>query len=142
MLTPWEIKRKEMMPPRLMVQMNLGGVFYVLKMVLSNLGTFQMLRKPTTKPVSMRPTPDYAIPPYSPDMKSCNSEEKYLRPTLFCNCRAPEIVALAHALGAYQKSDREFAEAAFEFAKRKIILERLPWTMPQPCTSRDRDVFS
>jgi hypothetical protein len=59
-------------------------------------------------------------------MKSCNSEEKYLRPTLFCNCRAPEIISLAHQLGAYQKTDKEYAEAAFEFAKRKIILEQTP----------------
>jgi hypothetical protein len=59
-------------------------------------------------------------------MKSCNSEEKYLRPTLFCNCRAPEIIALANQLGVYQKTDKEFAEAAFEFAKRKIILEQHP----------------
>jgi hypothetical protein len=59
-------------------------------------------------------------------MKSCISEEKYLRPTLFCNCRASEIIALAHQLGAYQKTEREFAEAAFEFAKRKVILEIIP----------------
>ena len=106
--------------------MNIGGVFFVLKMLLSNLGTFKMLKNPTTKNVYIRPTPAYTIPPYSPEMKSCVSEDKYLRPTLFCNCRAPEIIALAHQLGAYQKTDKEFAEAAFEFAKRKIILEQTP----------------
>lgn len=126
MLTPGEIKRKEMIPPRQMLKMNIGGVFFVLKMLLSNLGTFKMLKNPTTKNVYVRPTPTYTIPPYFPEMKSCNSEEKYLRPTLFCNCRAPEIIALAHQLGSYQKTDKEFAEAAFEFAKRKIILEQTP----------------
>jgi hypothetical protein len=126
MLTPWEIKRKEMIPTRHMLQMNIGGLFFVLKMLLSNLGTFKMLKNPTTKNVYIRPTPTYTIPPYSPEMKSRNSEEKYLRPTLFCNCRAPEIIALAHQLGAYQKTDKEYAEAAFEFAKRKIILEQTP----------------
>jgi hypothetical protein len=126
MLTPWEIKQKEMIPPRQMLKMNIGGVFFVLKMLLSNLGTFKMLKNPTTKNVYIRPTPAYTIPPYSPEMKSCISEDKYLRPTLFCNCRAPEIIALAHQLGAYQKTDKEFAEAAFEFAKRKIILEQTP----------------
>jgi hypothetical protein len=124
MLTPWEIKQKEMIPTRHMLQMNIGGLFFVLKMLLSNLGTFKMLKNPRTKNVYIRPTPSYTIPPYSPEMKSCNSEEKYLRPTLFCNCRAPEIIALAHQLGAYQKTDKEYAEAAFEFAKRKIILEQ------------------
>jgi hypothetical protein len=126
MLTPGEIKRKEMIPTRHMLQMNIGGLFFVLKMLLSNLGTFKMLKNPTTKNVYIRPTPSYTSPPYSPEMKSCNSEEKYLRPTLFCNCRAPEIIALAHQLGAYQKTDKEYAEAAFEFAKRKIILEQTP----------------
>ena len=106
--------------------MNIGGVFFVLKMLLSNLGTFKMLKNPTTKNVYVRPTPSYTIPPYSPEMKSCISEEKYLRSTLFCNCRAPEIIALANQLGAYQKTDKEYAEAAFEFAKRKIILEQTP----------------
>ena len=106
--------------------MNIGGVFFVLKMLLSNLGTFKSLKNPTTKNVYVRPTPSYTIPPYSSEMKSCNSEEKYLRPTLFCNCRAPEIIALANQLGVYQKTDKEFAEAAFEFAKRKIILEQHP----------------
>jgi len=82
--------------------------------------------KHQTKNVYIRPKPTYTIPEYAPEMKSCISEEKYFRPTLFCDCRAPEIIALAHQLGSYQKSDWEFAEAAFEFAKRKIILEQTP----------------
>ena len=126
MLTPWEIKRKEMMPPLRMAQMNLDGVFFLLKVVMKNLGTFRKLRALNDATVYIRPKPDYVIPGYTPEMKYCSSEERYLRPTLFCDCRAPEIVAMAHALGAYQKSDREFAEAAFEFAKRKVILEITP----------------
>ncbi|MCX6661773.1 MAG: transglutaminase family protein [Euryarchaeota archaeon] len=126
MLTPWEIKRKEMVPPLHMLKMNIGGVFLLLKVLLFNLGTFKMLKNPTTKNVYNRPIPSYTIPPYSLEMKSCISEEKYLRQTLLCDCQAPEIIALAHQLGAYQKTDKEFAEAAFEFAKRKIILEQHP----------------
>ena len=125
MLTPWEIKQKEMIPPLHMIKMNIGGVFFLMKIILMNLGTFKMMKN-QKKIIYKRPTPPYTIPEYKPDMKSTNSEEKYLRPTLFCNCRKPEIIALAHQLGAYQKSDREFAEAAFEFAKRKIILEIIP----------------
>ena len=125
MLTPWEIKQKEMIPPLHMVQMNIGGIFLLLKILLLNLGTFKMLKN-QTKNVYIKPTPTYTIPTYSLKMKSCISEEKYLRPTLFCNCQAPEIIALANQLGAYQKTDQEFAEAAFEFAKRKIILEQTP----------------
>jgi hypothetical protein len=126
MLTPGEIKRKEMVPPLHMIKMNIGGVFFLLKVILFNLGTFKMMKNQKTKNVYARPTPPYTIPSYSPQMKSCKSEEKYLRPTLFCDCRAPEIIALAHQLGAYHKTEREFAEAAFEFAKRKIILEIIP----------------
>ena len=59
-------------------------------------------------------------------MKVCISDEKYLRPTLFCNHHEPEVIALAHQLGAYQKTDREFAEAAFHFVKEKMPLEVLP----------------
>ena len=124
MLTPWEIKQKEMIPPLRMIKMNIGGVFFLLKVIFLNLGTFKTMKN--QKIIYKRPTPPYTIPEYTPEMRSTNSEEKYLRPTLFCDCRKPEIIALAHQLGAYQKSDREFAEAAFEFAKRKIILEIIP----------------
>ncbi len=125
MLTPWEIKRKEMIPPLRMLQMNIGGILLLLKMLLFNIGTFKMLKN-QIKNVYNRPTPTYTLPVYSPEMKSSVSEEKYLRPTLFCDCRAPEVIALAHQLGAFQKSDRAYAKAAFEFAKRKIILEQHP----------------
>ena len=126
MLTPWEIKQKEMVPPLHMIKMNIGGVFFLIKIFLFNFKTFKMLENQKTTLIYKRPTPSYTIPEYKPDMRSTNSEEKYLRPTLYCNCRKPEIIALAHQLGAYQKSDREFAEAAFEFAKRKVILEIIP----------------
>ena len=33
---------------------------------------------------------------------------------------------MANHLGAFKKSDYEFAETAFEFVKRKIILEMIP----------------
>ncbi len=66
MLTPWEIKQKEMIPTRHMLQMNIGGIFFVLKMILSNLDTFKMLKNPTTKNVYVRPTPSYTIPSVFP----------------------------------------------------------------------------
>jgi hypothetical protein len=126
MFTPWEIKRKEMVPPLHMIKMNIGGAFFLLKVLVFNLGTLKMMKNQKSKNVYQRPTPPYTLPPYTPAMTSCVSEEKYLRPTLYCNCRAPEIIALAHELGAYKKTDRKFAEAAFEFAKRKVILEIIP----------------
>ena len=113
-----------MIPPLFMIKMNIAGAFFLIKVILTNLGTFKDMK--TQKIIYKRPTPPYTISEYKPEMKITNSEEKYLRPTLYCDCRKPEIVALAHQLGAYQKSNREFAEAAFEFAKRKIILEIIP----------------
>lgn len=124
MLTPWKVKQKEMIPPLHMIQMNIGGIFFLTKILLTNIGTFKDLK--SQKMIYHRPPPTYTIPEYKPDMKINTSEEKYLRPTLYCDHRKPEVVALAYQLGAYQKSDREFADVAFEFAKRKIILEIIP----------------
>ena len=126
MLTPWEIKKKEYLPPLLMVKMNLIGAFSLIKILLSNLGTIKEVKNKEGKNIYIRPKPTYVIPKYYKEMKFCNSNEKYLRPTLYCNCQAPEIIALANELGAYKKSDLEFAQSAFEFAKRKIILEFVP----------------
>jgi hypothetical protein len=136
MLTPWEIKRKDMMPPLLMIKMNIRGLFSLLTVILLNLGTFRKMKNQQNAPIYHRPVPGYTIPTYTSDMKSNISEEKYLRPTLFCDCQAPEIIAMAHALGAYQKSDRQFAEAAFEFAKREVILEFTPLDDAVPTLKR------
>lgn len=126
MLSPWEIKRKEMMPPLLMLKMNIGGFFSLMKVMALNLGTFRMMKNQRTTAVYVRPTPDYIIPAHTQEMDSCSSEERYLRPTLFCDSRAPEIIAMADALGAHQKSTYEFADSAFEFVKRKVIFEIIP----------------
>jgi len=70
-----------------------------------------------------RPARSYELPPYDPGMRQSASHERYLRPTRFCDCRSPQIVALAHSLGAYQLPDREYANGAFEFARDKLYLE-------------------
>lgn len=62
----------------------------------------------------------YEIPEYTKDMKYCKSDKKYLRPTFLCNPRHPDIIAMAHKLGAYQKSDKEYAEAVYQFVNGKI----------------------
>jgi hypothetical protein len=73
-----------------------------------------------------RPPRRYEIPEYSKEMPYCTSREKYLRPTRFCNSHAPEVIAIATQLGAYKISDREFAQAAFHFAKENLTLEIAP----------------
>ena len=62
----------------------------------------------------------YEIPQYKEGMSHCNSKERYLRPTYFCESDAPEIIALANELGAFQKSDREYAEAAFQWVQHNV----------------------
>jgi hypothetical protein len=126
MLTPWEIKKREYLPPLLMIKMNLKGTLSLVKILLLNLGTIRAAKSQEKKNIYVRPKLSYDIPNYEKGMKYCSSEEKYLRPTLYCNSQAPEIIALANQLGAYKKSDYEFAQAAFEFTKRKIILEFVP----------------
>jgi len=73
-----------------------------------------------------RPARSYELPPYDPGMRQSASHERYLRPTRFCDCRSPQIVALAHSLGAYQLPDREYANGAFELVKEKLHLEACP----------------
>ncbi|MFO8133662.1 MAG: transglutaminase family protein [Thermoplasmatota archaeon] len=70
--------------------------------------------------------PPYTIPPYRENMTCYEENRRYLRPTHFCNSHAPEIVAMAHELGAYELPDREYAEAAFDFVKNNIRLAFVP----------------
>jgi len=92
-----------------------------------NFGAIKKLHGITlTEKLYVRPPRRYELPIYKEGMKYCDLNKKYLRPTLYCNSHSPDVIALAHELGAYKKSDRKFAEAAFEFAKRKLTLEMVP----------------
>ena len=62
----------------------------------------------------------YDIPVFEEGMPHSQSRDIYCRPTYFCQSDAPEIIAMANKLGAFQKSDREYAEACFEFVKKNI----------------------
>jgi len=68
----------------------------------------------------------YEIPLFTPDMKYCNSKEPYLRPTYAIQSNAPEIIALANSLGAFQKSDRDYILTAFEWVRDNIALRFVP----------------
>ena len=74
----------------------------------------------------VRPPRAYAIPPFREDMKYCSSNEKYLRPTRWCNPREPEVIALANELGAYELPDYEYAASAYWFIRTKLLAEMLP----------------
>jgi hypothetical protein len=105
----------------------LYGMLSLTKMLVSNAGDVAKLRliKPSEEHY-VRPERLYSLPEYQPEMRGFESSKKYLRPTRLCNCRAPEIVAMAHSMGAFQKSEEEYAQAVFEFVKEKVLLEILP----------------
>ncbi|MBN1249311.1 MAG: hypothetical protein JXC32_16750 [Anaerolineae bacterium] len=108
---------------RLMLQ----GMLSVGKLLVTSAGQVLKLRQTgVLEEHYVRPPRRYELPDYVEGMAVCRSREKYLRPTRYCNAHAPEVVALAHELGAFQISDRAFAEAAFDFAKNKMTLEIAP----------------
>jgi transglutaminase-like putative cysteine protease len=73
-------------------------------------------------PEDYDPKPNYEIPKYEEWMKipDFDKEEEYLRPTLGCECDAPEIVALAYKLGVDKLSDWDYAENALKWVKNNI----------------------
>ena len=123
-----EIKERGYIPPKTMRNLLLIGSLAIGKVFITNLGDIRKLIQNSRnyKPQYERPPRRYELPKYKEGMKYCDSDEKYLRPTLYCNPRAPEVIAMANKLGAFKKSDGEFAEGAFEFCKRKLTLEMLP----------------
>ena len=109
------------------IKLMLKGILSISKLLIFDFKDVKRLRK--TSPLEahyIRPPRRYDIPKYSPDMPYCNSKEKFLRPTRYCNSHAPEVIAIANELGAFKVPDREFAQAAFEFSKEKLTLEIAP----------------
>jgi hypothetical protein len=119
-----EIKEKEYIPHGTYLKLLMGGSLSLVKVLLTNPGDLKKLRTiQGSEERYVRPKRSYELPPYKEEMKCGVTDDKYLRPTLYCNPCAPEVVALAHHLGAFQKTDYEFAKAAFEFVKEKLDLE-------------------
>lgn len=78
-------------------------------------------------PQNLRPKKlPYEIPKFMGDMQYCDSNERYLRPTYMCNPREPDIIAMANKLGAFKKSDWEYAEGVFEFVNMNIRVDFSP----------------
>jgi hypothetical protein len=128
MVTIREIKDKGYIPQKTYLKMMMGGTLSLTKTIIFNLSDLKKLRViPSSGERYVRPKRAYDLPVYKEGMKFCDSDEKYLRPTLYCNARAPEVIALANKLGAFKKSDYEFTEAAFEFVKEKMPLEICPF---------------
>lgn len=122
-----EMKDKGYIPQKTYMKMMMGGTLSLSKTLLLNMSELKKLRTiPDTEERYVRPKREYNIPKFNKNMKFYESNEKYLRPTLYCNPSDPEVIALANKLGAFKKSDKEFAEAAFHLVKEKMTLEILP----------------
>ena len=119
MMQETEIAQPKGAPEESPKQGNLG--LLMVKMLLKNPSMLIKLRRmaPDEERYVMPPRP-YELPEYRKGMKYSTSKEPYLRPTRWCNPREPLVVALANELGAYELSDRDFAEAAYWWMKTKM----------------------
>lgn len=103
------------------------GIQSVAMLLLTSAGDVMTLRRTdATEAHYERPPRRYELPPYEEGLPVNYSDEPFLRPTPYCDSRAPEVIALANRLGAFRVSDRAFAEAAFTFAKEHFTLEIAP----------------
>ncbi len=120
-----EMKEKQYIPRKIFLRMIVKGALSFGVVFITNLRDVKKLSRSGKKELKYkRPPRRYTtLPIYNENMKYSTSNEQYLRPTLYCNHQCPEIIALANELGAYKKSDREYAEAAFEWVKRNLLLE-------------------
>jgi hypothetical protein len=122
-----EITEQEYTSQEVQKQPGLTEAASLVKMMFKNPAYFRKLRvMGPDEERYVRPAREYQIPPFHEDMRYSTSNEKYLRPTRWCNPREPEVIAMANELGAYELSDYEFADAAYWFIKTKMAVEMLP----------------
>ena len=65
----------------------------------------------------------YEIPKFKKEMKYCKSTERFLRPTHLCNPHDRDIIAMANKLGAFIKSDWDYAKGVFDFVNENIRID-------------------
>jgi hypothetical protein len=126
MTSIFEMKDREYIPNKTYLRMLISGGLAFSKVFLTNMGDIKKLSiKPTNGKKYIRPMRRYKLPKYKKEMQFFNKNEKYKRPTLWCNSHDKNIIALSHQLGVFKKSDYEYAESAFEWCKRNLTLEIL-----------------
>lgn len=120
MTQPSEVTQKEVAPT-----LNQENMSILLpKMLLKNPFMLKKLRRlAPDEERYVAPPRSYELPAYRKGMKYSTSNEPYLRRTRWCNHRGPEVVALAHELGAYELPQREYAEAAYWWMKTNMWYE-------------------
>jgi hypothetical protein len=122
-----EITEQEYTSQELQKQSRLKTLTSMAKMLIKNPAALRKLRvMGPGEERYIRPPRQYEVSPFHKGMRYCTSNEPYLRPTRWCNPREPEVIALANELGAYEKTDYEFATAAFDFITRNLYMEMCP----------------
>jgi hypothetical protein len=122
-----DIKSKGYLPPKQLRRLLFFGSIALIRVFFTNMSDIKKLSNISQSEKKYhRPPKRFTLPKNDDTLNGYQKDESYLRPTLYCNSHSPKIIALAHQLGAYKKTDREFAEAAFEFAKEKLTLEMIP----------------
>ncbi len=125
MFRKWrEIREKGYIMPWKMFRISIRTFPALLKALIKHPIVLMKANRAAKKYLKNMKMPElpYEIPEYREGMPYNKSNERYLRPTHLCESNAPEIIALANKLGAFKKSDREYAEAVFEFVKNNIKL--------------------
>jgi hypothetical protein len=121
------MKEREHTAQELPKQSRSGGSLTMVGLMLKNPSALKKFRVMAPGEERwLRPPRAYELPEYREGMKYCKSNEKYLRPTRWCNPREPLVIAMANELGAYELSDWEFADAAYWFVKTKMLTEMVP----------------
>ncbi|MDD1771588.1 MAG: hypothetical protein LUQ09_01560 [Methanomassiliicoccales archaeon] len=127
MLSPRQLKDREYIMPAPFVRLMAKGIIGVLKVGTFHLPSMLRMRKISEgEERYVRPARHYELPEYKEGMRTVRSDEKYLRPTLFCDPNDPLIIAMAHELGAFQVPDRVFAERAHHLVKELMFVEEMP----------------
>ena len=126
-MSQWNFTREELAAQSIYWRLMLKGAISLSSVLLTSAGELGKVRVSKAEDEHyVRPPRGYELPEYQVGMEFSRANEKYLRPTRYCNCSAPQIVAMAHALGAYQLPNGEFVQNAFEFVKEQVLLEILP----------------
>jgi len=121
------MRAKGYMPQRPFLTLQAKGALSLSFIILTHLRMLRKLRVlPTGAQRYVVPPLQYELPEYREGMRSCRSNEKYLRSTLHCDIHDPLLVAMADRLGAFRVSDHEFVEAAFDLVKESMMLDERP----------------
>jgi hypothetical protein len=121
------MKEKGYVPQRTFFSQMVRGGLSISKIILLNMRELKRTRViPDDAERYVLPNLQYTLPEHKEGMRFCDLDEKFLRPTLYCDSHDPLVIAMANELGAFKVPDREFAEKAFLFVKEKLMLDERP----------------